>query len=213
MMSTTSATAPTDRNHTEADRATRGEQVWSLWRPAVVNGLVPVLIGTMFGWHYGFGSGWLVTTTRVLGWAAAALGAWWFWWSEGMFLKRGISLNPNWRKRPLTPWAKRTSPYPRVAPIVTGPYRHTQAPMFFGVYNALIAAGFLLSYWVFGWAVVVITGLTLWIRRRERPELLERFPPLRDWMATTPPLIPYKLLPGLALGAVYWMFRIGGDKR
>jgi protein-S-isoprenylcysteine O-methyltransferase Ste14 len=212
-MSITNDAAPARRSRTGADRATGNEQVWSLWRPAVVNGLVPVLIGSVFGWHYGFGSGWLLTATRILGWVAAALWAWWFWWSEGMFLKRGISLNPNWRKRPLAPWAKRTSPYPQVAPIVTGPYRHSQAPMFFGVYNGLIAGGFLLSYWVFVWAVVSIAGLTLWIRLRERPELLERFPELRGWMGTTPSLVPYKLLPGLALGAVYWIFRIGAERR
>ena len=72
-MSTANDAAPTDRRQTAADRATGGEQVWSLWRPTVVNVLVPVLIGSVFGWHYGFGSGWLLTATRVLGWVAVAL--------------------------------------------------------------------------------------------------------------------------------------------
>jgi hypothetical protein len=50
------------------------------------------------------------------------------------------------------------------------------APWAWWFWWALIAAGFLLSYWVFGWAVVSIAGLTPWMRHRERPELLERFP-------------------------------------
>lgn len=176
------------------DRATAAEQLFSFWRPVVVNGVVPVLITVLFGWHYGFGSGWLLVATRVLGWLAAASWAWWFWWAEGMFLRHGISLNPNWRKRPLAPWKDRQTPYPRVPALTTGAYRYSTAPMFFGVYSGLVAAGFLLSYWVFLWAVPFIVGMSLWIRFRERPLLLGRHPELREWLETTPKLVPYRFV-------------------
>lgn len=193
-MSTTKSVPSEDEKSTEADRATVGEQIWSFWRPAIVNVVVPVLITVLFGWHYGFGSGWLLVTTRVLGWIAVVLWAWWFTWAVAGFIRHGISLNPNWRKRPMQPWKDRETPYPVVVPVTTGAYRYSTAPMFFGVYSGLVAAGFLLSYWVFLFAVPFIVGMSMWIRYRERPMLVERHPELREWMDSTPKLFPYRFV-------------------
>lgn len=196
-MSTTTPVPSDDAAATGTTRATVGEQIFSFWRPLLVNIVVPVLITVLFGAHYGFGSGALLVVTRVLGWVALVLWAWWFFWAVGMFLRHGISLNPNWRKRPLPPWKDRETPYPVVEPVTTGAYRYSTAPMFFGVYSGLVAAGFLLSYWVFLFAVPFIVGMSLWIRYRERPMLLGRHPELREWLDGTPKLIPYRIVTGL----------------
>lgn len=206
-MSTTHPTPGTDTERlTAAERATPAETAWSLWRPVLVNGAAPVLLGLLFGWHYGFGSGWLLTATRIVGWVFAALWFWWFWWSVGTFNKYGITLNPNWRKRPFLPWKARTSPEAPWVLITTGPYRWSQAPMFFGVYCGLLAAGFLLTYWAFAWAVVFITGMTLYILLKERPDLAIRHPEVKPWQAETPSLVPYTIVTIGFLAAVFWLF-------
>jgi hypothetical protein len=196
-----------------ADRATVGEQLFSFWRPALVNGAVPALITALTGWHYGFGSGWMLTATRVVGWVLAGLWVWWFWWPVGQFLRAGISLNPMWRwPSPLLRLGWRLG-YPRrgrppVLLITWGAFEHSQAPMFFGVYSGLAAAGFLASPWVFVWAVLFIAVMSGWVLRRERPKLRLEAAGAAAWQERTPSLVPWRLPVTVALAAVYWMLRL-----
>lgn len=190
-------------------RATVPEQIFSLWRPVVVLGVVPALAVWHFGWSFGLGTGWQVPASRAAGLVLAGLWAWWFWWAEGTFMRRGISLNPNWR-RPLHPRRRWTWKPPTGGTLITsGPYRYSTAPMIFGVFCGLWAEGFLLSPWVFIWAAVFTSGMTTWIMVRERPELRRRFgQQAADWQDTTPFLIPYTWLAHAAVVALYWPLRL-----
>lgn len=201
-----------------AERATAGEQLWSLWRPALVNVGVPAAIAAIGGAQYGFGSGWVLLATRAAGWLFVAVWACWFWWAEGQFLRAGISLNPMWRRDSLALRVARRLGYrtrrrPPLLLITWGPFRYSQAPMFLAVYSGLIAAGFLLTPWVFIWAAPFIGGMTTWIVMRERPALRLLSPEAAAWQDRTPTLVPYPLAVEVALAVVYWVLHLFNPHR
>lgn len=196
-----------------AERATAGEQLFSLWRPALVNGAVPVLIAAAAGWHYGFGTGWALAATRTAGWVFAVLWAWWFGWSVAQFWWAGVSLNPMWRRdTPLLALGRRLGyPARRRAPLLLitwGAFEQSQAPMFFGVYCGLAAAVFLLSPWVLLWAVAFIGVMSGWVLRRERPQLRLEAPGAAAWQQRTPSLVPWRLPVTAVLAAVVWVLHL-----